>query len=97
MKIIKDIIKRTKTYKELESNYNKKTFRISPTRRDGNTTRCADQYIQRLFENGSIEVEDHYFSRQSHERLIKIITKRLDNEHPGVKYNVLINSLIIKL
>lgn len=57
----------------------------------GRTTRLIDDYIQLLFttEKGStIKVSDHYPSNDAHRRLIDKIMIRLNNEHPGCKFDV---------
>jgi len=57
---------------------------VPKIRQSGRTTRLADQYIQELFETGSIEIRDHQGSQQSHNRLGRIIRNRLQREHPQV-------------
>lgn len=54
----------------------------SGKKRNGNTTRLADAYIQSLFQTGSILVSDHYHSTKSNIRLADIIRRRLSSEHP---------------
>jgi len=54
-------------------------------RRSGRTTRLADKLIQELFETGVIIIKDHYDTRQADEELYHKITRRLQQEHPGVR------------
>ena len=57
---------------------------VPKIRQSGRTTRLADQYIQELFETGSIKIKDHHDSHHSHNRLRIIIHDRLQREHPQV-------------
>ena len=52
-------------------------------RRIGNTTRAADYYIQRIFNNPGevIEIKDHFDHPASHKHLLKVIMNRLNLEH----------------
>lgn len=59
-------------------------------RADGTSTRMADQYIQDLFNNGKIHVQDHYDGRAAHEHLFHIIMRRLEMEH-GSRINFIAN------
>lgn len=54
-------------------------------KRKGNTTRLADFYIQELFYKKTVTLEDHHDTHEAHERLMKIVLKRLSIEHPHVK------------
>lgn len=55
--------------------------KITSKRADGNTTRLADYYIQKLFKDGAITVTDHFNNSRSNDRLARIITDRLHFEH----------------
>jgi hypothetical protein len=60
-------------------------IKLVENRRAGNTTRIADFYIQRLFNNYTTgEIVDHYGSTESNKRLFKIIVGRLDREHSWI-------------
>ena len=61
---------------------------IKPGRRVGNTTRIVDKSIQYLFEGYSVIVKDHYDNGFDNLRLLHIIRRRLENEHPGQTYRV---------
>lgn len=54
----------------------------------GRTTRLVDQAIQDLFTKGVVLVKDHFDDRQADRYLTERIKKRLDYEHPHVKYNI---------
>ncbi len=60
---------------------------IAP-RASGRTTRLADMYIQLLFSTGGIKVQDHHQGRQSDMFLTKIIVRRLQIEHPRIRFEV---------
>jgi hypothetical protein len=66
-------------------------------RRDGTTTRMADNYIQELFTTGKTEVRDHWYTKQASERLMGIIIRRLKFEHPSTEINVSRSNLTIEL
>lgn len=53
-------------------------------RQTGKTTRLADEYIQELFTTGHIKIKDHMGMQDCHDRLFRIIHKRLRNEHPQI-------------
>lgn len=62
-------------------------------RMTGQTTRLIDEAIQILFTNGSVIPEDHYYpgiKKVDHlrlnKRMVRIICRRLDSEHPGLSY-----------
>lgn len=56
-------------------------------RATGRSTRLVDEYIQELFNDGQIIVEDHYGTLESNRFLFDRITTRLSQEHRGVKFN----------
>lgn len=61
-------------------------------RRRGNTTRMADMFVQRFFETlEPIQIFDHYGSRKSSIRLMRIILERLKSEHNVQGDKVLFN------
>ena len=64
-------------------------------RRTGKSTRLIDEYIQVLFNDGVIEVRDHYLSREADNFLTSKIMRRLQSEHPGVNIKLNANSNII--
>lgn len=66
-------------------------------RRTGRTTRLIDGLIQELFKTSKIKVYDHWPTRQSHERVFKMILKRLSLEHPGLILKVDGSSLTIEI
>jgi hypothetical protein len=70
-------------FREKHGWYNKPS-EFSYGRRCGNSTRLADYYIQRLFIDGKIKVEDHYHTRQASDFLFTTIKRRLEFEHQGV-------------
>lgn len=72
---------------------------IRMERHKGNTTRLADYYIQKLFDNQGeyVLIMDHFHNTTSDRELIKIITKRLQAEHKGVPYDVNFSTTSIKL
>lgn len=55
-------------------------------RRNGNTTRLVDYYIQKLFEGTRviINIEDHYLHIKAHEKLIDLIERRITIEHKNL-------------
>lgn len=61
---------------------------ILAPRASGRTTRLADMYIQLLFSTGRIKVQDHHRDPQSDRFLTKIIVRRLQIEHPCVRFEV---------
>lgn len=52
-------------------------------RASGRTTRLADEYIQKLFDNPGewVAITDHYPSRRAYELLMMIICRRVAFEH----------------
>lgn len=58
---------------------------MNTIRRTGKSTRLIDQYIQQLFELGTITVHDHHESEVSHLLLKEKILKRLSFEHPFIE------------
>lgn len=57
------------------------------TRASGRTTRLVDSYIQKLFtERTTGVIKDHHDSVDCNNRLANYICRRLDAEHPHVKY-----------
>lgn len=60
-------------------------------RATGRTTRLVDYYIQELFNNPNSEIEiiDHTNNQQSNVHLTQMILRRLDNEHPGIKFKII--------
>lgn len=66
-------------------------------RMTGASTKLADKYIQKLFKDGEVQVHDHYPNRNADIFLFDKICKRLNIEHPNVKYTVNKQTLIIKL
>jgi hypothetical protein len=62
-------------------------------RMTGASTKLADEYIQELFKHNEVQVFDHYPNRQADKFLLKKICKRLDVEHPDVKYHVIENTI----
>lgn len=54
----------------------------------GRTTRLADMYIQLLFSTGKIRVQDHHRDYRSDHFLTEIIVRRLQIEHPRVRFEV---------
>ncbi len=66
-------------------------------RRLGITTRMADDCIQELFKTGKTEVRDHWYTRESSIRLMDIIIRRLNYEHPSTKLKVSKVNLTIEL
>lgn len=63
---------------------------LEPGRAVGNTTRLADYYIQKLFNNigDFIKIEDHHCSLTVDESLVERIKQRLFNEHSGISIEV---------
>lgn len=59
-------------------------------RRTGRTTRRCDVFIQKLFQNvgKEIQIYDHYGTRSADEMLAHKIIRRLESEHPHVKWKV---------
>ena len=64
---------------------------LKPGRRVGNTTRIIDNAIQLLFEDGDIEVRDHYNSHDSNNQLLSMILRRLELEHPDILHYLIID------
>lgn len=56
---------------------------IDRFRATGRTTRLADEYIQKLFNNPGewVLITDHYPSRRAYESLMMIICRRVAYEH----------------
>ena len=52
------------------------------------TTRLADMYIQLLLTTGGIKVQDHFHDQRSNLLLTNIIVRRLQIEHPRVRFEV---------
>lgn len=50
-------------------------------RMTGNSTRLIDFYIQKLFTEKEIQVQDHYPEKKAHKLLFVRILKRLEFEH----------------
>lgn len=59
-------------------------------RKTGRSTRLVDKYIQDLFNRCGewVEIFDHFRGRQASERLVRLIQRRLMNEH-GITNNAL--------
>ena len=66
---------------------------INPKHRSGNTTRIVNNAIQLLFNGDSILVLDHYNTVSSNQRLLKLIQKRLYDEHHITSEDLDINSI----
>lgn len=54
-------------------------------RTTGRSTRRVDDYIQKLFEQGEIIVNDHYDNRKAHNILFDKVMRRLIFEHPNLE------------
>ena len=54
---------------------------IFSDRRQGNSTRLVDHYVQKFFKEGECRTMDHYDSRGAHNRIFKLIINRLKHEH----------------
>jgi len=54
---------------------------LKDNRRTGRSTRLIDDYIQRLFTRGYIQVYDHHFTEEARKDLFNRIAKRLELEH----------------
>lgn len=64
---------------------------LTGLRRSGNSTRLADSYIQKLFTDGVIKVEDHYPTPEASASLFETIVNRLKMEHPSIVGKLKIN------
>lgn len=70
---------------------NDRRMELSLYRRDGNTTRLVDFYIQLLFRGYTVKCLDHHKlgeHRESNERLLNLILRRLALEHSQISINV---------
>jgi hypothetical protein len=64
---------------------------IKAGRRQGNTTRLADQCIQELFTKGKCVCKDHINTRRMDEYLMRIVHQRLRVEHRSIFDNIKID------
>ena len=65
-------------------------------RRSGNSTRLIDKYVQDLFDNGVVQVLDHYDSHESHKRLLRIFLARLSVEHGCTMDDVVLKNQTVR-
>lgn len=67
-------------------------------RRVGNTTRLIDKFVQDFFNKVEIQVYDHYYTRESSERVFYLVLERLNREHNIQEKDVSLdrNRLIIR-
>ncbi len=72
----------------IEKFYIRKLVQRYNQRRCGNTTRLADDYIQRLFKGETVKLVDHYPSKIANNILSFIVINRLKTEHPYTKFKV---------
>jgi hypothetical protein len=72
--------KKSPTYKERD----KVDVSCMVCRRSGRTTRIIDKCVQDFFDYNKCEVKDHYLTRESNLRVLRIVLERLRNEH-GVR------------
>ena len=54
-------------------------------RATGRSTRRVDDYIQKLFEQGKIKINDHFDTRIAHDYLFDRVMRRLIFEHPNLE------------
>lgn len=54
-------------------------------RATGRSTRRVDDYIQKLFEQGEIKINDHFDTRRAHDYLFDRVMSRLLFEHPNLE------------
>lgn len=64
-------------------------------RKNGNTTRQVDFYIDRLFTFGNITIKDHSQTVTGDLELKDRIIDRLENEHGGLVYKIVGNKIIV--
>lgn len=94
---IKDMYRETNF---LDSNTLTEWSGYLPHRKCGNTTRQIDYAIQQLFTYGFVVCLDHNKSgedRQSNIRLLRLVVRRLEIEHQGVRYKINESTFVIKL
>lgn len=70
---------------------------IDTWRMTGRSTRLIDEYIQTLFNEGSVKVRDHHFTRHSDKFLFDRVVRRLKNEHRHDSFEYNTNHQTIKL
>lgn len=54
---------------------------MEESRKSGRTTRIVDEAIQKLFEEGSVIIKDHYGSEAADRLALNILLRRLYIEH----------------
>lgn len=76
--------------------YMQHIYRIG--RRQGNTTRMVDMFVQDFFDTGKCNIYDHHNTRESIKRVFNMVLERLAREHGIDTKDVMIdrNRFIIK-
>ncbi len=91
----------TVTINDLVSTLNE--VKLSPKRRDGNTTRIINNAIEQLFNGKKVVVKDYpeNYSLERSELLFKRILKRIKSEHPQamsfIKREIVDNFIVLYL